>query len=126
PFMYPITADTSSWVAVTAEEERLDGDFGVGGALEWHDDWTWTAAFIPERSTGVVVRHLARPETIRTLTGWWDQERHRKLYVSWSGVPEPWPEGLTLSGEVALRCFEAPAVGWDEMARQVASELVAQ
>ncbi|MFP4248468.1 MAG: hypothetical protein ACLFU7_02350 [Armatimonadota bacterium] len=128
PFMFPISSEASRWMAVSTEGEVLDGDFGVGGALEWYDDWTWTAAFIPDRATGVVMRHLARPdgESATTLTGWWDQERHRKLYVAWDGVAEPWPEGLTLSGEIALRCFEAPEIGWQEMARQVASELVAE
>jgi hypothetical protein len=128
PFMFPISSEATRWMAVTSESETLDGDFGVGGALAWRDDWTWTAAFIPDRATGMVVRHLARPdgEAAATLTGWWDQERHRKLYVAWDGVAEPWPEGLTLSGEIALRCFEAPEVGWHEMARQVASELVAE
>ncbi|MGM0492791.1 MAG: hypothetical protein ACQER1_07595 [Armatimonadota bacterium] len=128
PFMFPVSSEASRWMAVSSEGEGLDGDFGVGGALEWHDDWTWTGAFIPDRATGVVVRHLARAdgEDVTTLTGWWDQERHRKLYVAWDKVAEPWPEGLTLSGEIALRCFEAPEIGWQEMARQVASELVAE
>ncbi|MFW6438045.1 MAG: isoaspartyl peptidase/L-asparaginase, partial [Armatimonadota bacterium] len=34
--------------------------------------------------------------------------------------------GTWADGEVALSCFEAPPVGWHEMARQVASELVAE
>lgn len=126
PFMYPISSGATRWMAATEEDAESEGEFGIGGALQWHDDWTWTAAFIPDRSAGVVVRHLARPTEARTLSGWWDQERHRKLYVSWGEVAEPWPEGLTLSGEVALQCFEAPTVGWREMARQVASELVAE
>ncbi|MGI5819415.1 MAG: hypothetical protein ACOX9R_15105 [Armatimonadota bacterium] len=126
PFMYPITSETTSWLAVTADGEEIGGEFGIGGDLQWHDDWTWTSAFIPGRSTGVVVRHLAMPEGAQTLTGYWDQERYHKLYARWVGEMEPWPEGRTLSGEVALRCFEAPSQGWREMARQVASELVAE
>jgi hypothetical protein len=92
----------------------------------WHPNWTWTAAHIPERSTGVVMRHLERPDDVMTLTGWWSQDRYHKLYVRWGGAMEPWPEGMTLAGEIALRCFEAPADGWREMARQVAAELVAE
>lgn len=126
PFMHPMTAATTQWLAVTTEGEEQRGEFGSRGDLQWHDDWTWTAAYIPERSTGVVVRHLEHAEGVPTLTGWWDQERYHKLYVSWQGPMEPWPEGQTLSGELALRCFEAPSAGWPEMARQVASELVAE
>lgn len=126
PFMYPITSETSAWMAVTAEGEELTGEFGPGGDLQWHDNWAWTSVFIPDRSTGVVIRHLAHPTDAQTLTGWWDQERYHKLYVRWDGLAEPWSEGLTLSAEVALRCFEAPSVGWHEMARQIASELVAE
>lgn len=126
PFMYCLSAETAAWLAETVEGEEQSGEFGAGGELAWHDDWTWTAAYIPGRATGVVIRHLAHPTEARTLTGYWDQERYHKLYVRWDADQEPWREGFTLSGEIALRCFEAPTAGWYEMARQVASELVAE
>ncbi|MBD3291319.1 MAG: hypothetical protein GF393_00225 [Armatimonadia bacterium] len=126
PFMHPISSATTQWMAETDTCEEIGGEFGNGEDLRWYDDWTWTAAHIPDRSTGIVMRHLDRPDDVLTLTAWWDQERYHKLYVRWGGAMEPWPQGLTLAGEIALRCFEAPPPGWREMARQVAAELVAE
>jgi hypothetical protein len=126
PFMYCITAQTTDWLAAPVQGEEQSGTFSAANELTWHDDWAWTAAWIPDRSTGVAVRHLAYAEGARTLTGYWDQERYHKLYVRWEAGQERWPEGFTVSGELALRCFEAPAAGWREMARQVASEMVAE
>ncbi len=126
PFMYCVSAATSEWMATTAEGVEQTGAFGAEDELQWHDDWSWTAAYIPERSTGVVIEHLAHPEGTRTLTGYWDQERYHKLYVRWDATEDRWREGFALSGEMALSCFEAPPAGWREMARQVASELVAE
>lgn len=126
PFMYCVTAETTDWIAATLEDEEQSGSFGAGGELEWREGWSWTAAYIPQRSTGLVVRHLAQTEQAATLTGYWDQERYHKLYVRWDVPEDRWQEGFSLAGEIALTCFEAPAAGWQEMARQVASELVAE
>ncbi len=126
PFMYCVTAATTEWMATTAEGEEQTGTFGAGDELSWHDDWSWTATYIPERSMGVAIRHLAHPDEARTLTGYWDQERYHKLHVRWDAEEDRWREGFTLAGEMALSCFEAPPAGWREMARQVASELVAE
>lgn len=126
PFMHPITSATTQWLAMTDRCEEISGEFGAGEDLQWHEGWAWTAAHIPGRSIGFVMRHIERPAEVPTLTAWWDQERYHKLYVRWGEAMEPWPEGLTLTGEIALGCFEAPPTGWREMARQVASELVAE
>ena len=126
PFMYCITAQTTDWIAAPVEGEEQTGTFSAANELRWHDDWAWTAAYIPGRATGVAFRHLAHAEGAVTLTGYWDQERYHKLYVRWETGEDRWPEGFTVTGEVALRCFEAPAAGWQAMARQVASEMVAE
>jgi hypothetical protein len=124
PFTYPITTAATRWMAMTEACEETAGEFGGEDEIEWHDDRDWTAAYIPERSTGVVVRHLLRPEHARTQTAWWEQDRYHKLYVRWVGETEPWPEGLTLAGEVALRCFEAPSADWQSAAREAAAGLM--
>lgn len=126
PFMYCVTTATTEWIATTAEGEELTGAFGADEELAWHDDWSWTAAYIPERSTGVVIRHLAHADGAQTQTGYWDQERYHKLYVRWDAEDDRWREGFTLAAEMALSCFEAPPAGWREMACQAASELVAE
>ncbi len=125
PFMFCISARTTSWIAETRDGEFEEGQFGTGGDLVWHDDWVWTGAHIPQRDTGVVIRHLARPADARSFTGYWDQERYHKLYVRWD-QPEPWPEQVTLSGEMALTCLQVSDDEWRQAAREAAEELVAE
>ena len=126
PFMYCITADTTEWLAVTTDGETLQGRFIHGRDLQWHEGWEWTAAFIPGSATGVLMRHLERAEDAVTMTGYWDHERHHKLYVRWDSEEGPWREGKVLSGEFEFRAFTAPPAGWQDTARAIVSGLVVQ
>ncbi len=126
PFMYCVSAETTQWLAMTASGDLVEGEFTGESDLEWHDDWEWTAAYIPDRQTGFVLRHTSRPESATTATGYWEQDRYHKLYVRWQSEEEPWREGYSLSGEVGAACFTAPPTTWKDAARRTAAELVAQ
>jgi len=97
PFMFCVSAEATQWLAVSHDGEEPSGEFTGESGLEWHDDWQWTAAFIPEQRTGFLLRHVAAPEGARVLTGWWDTARYRKLYVKLEIDEDPWPEGLSLA-----------------------------
>ncbi len=126
PFMFCVTSDTMQWIAETADGESLEGAFTGSRDLDWHEDWAWTAAYIPDAETGFVMRHLSRAEGAATLTGYWDQERHHKLYVRWDSPKEPWREGYTLSGEVAVTTFSAAPEEWEDVARGAAEGLIVE
>jgi hypothetical protein len=122
PFMFCVTADTTHWLAVTTGGEALQGRFTNGRDLDWHDDWAWTAAFIPQSGTGVLMRHLDRPENATAMTGYWDHDRYHKLYVRWDSDSDRWREGRVLSGGFELRAFKAPPADWEDSVRTMASE----
>ncbi len=126
PFMHCVTAETAEWMAVTTGGEEVSGEFTGSTDLDWHEDWDWTAAFIPDSRTGFLLRHLSRPEGATTLTGYWDQERYHKLYVKVEMQEEPWREGGALQSEVAVTCFRAAPADWREVARRTAAGLVAE
>ncbi len=126
PFMFCVSAEATQWLAVTGEGEESSGEFTGENGLEWHDDWLWTAAFIPEQRTGFLLRHTAAPEGARVLTGWWDTKRYRKLYVKLEIDEDPWPEGLSLASEVVAVCFQAPPATWQDVAREIAAGLVSE
>ncbi|NLO06964.1 MAG: hypothetical protein GX131_14150 [candidate division WS1 bacterium] len=126
PFMYCITAETRRWLASTSGGEEQSGTFASGRELEWHEDWDWTATYLPEQRTGVVLRHLSVTDGAQTFTGYWDTERYHKLYVKWVPEQTTWREGQRLRGEVALRCYEAPPADWESVARATAAGLVGE
>lgn len=126
PFMFCVTAATTDWLALTSGGDTCEGTFSHSNDLDWRDDWEWTAAFIRGSRTGILLRHLSRPDQAGTATGYWDQERHHKLYVRWDSQQTTWREGYSLTGEVTLQPFTAPPAGWQEVARHLAGELVAE
>ncbi len=126
PFMFCVSAQATQWLAVTGDGEELSGEFTGESGLEWHEGWQWTAAFIPEQRTGFLMRHVTAPEGARMLTGWWDTQRYRKLYVKLETEEDPWPEGLSLAAEVVVVCFQAPPATWQDAARAVAAGLVVE
>lgn len=126
PFMYCVTADTSHWLAMTIDGETVEGGFTNSRDLDWHEDWAWTAAYIRGKRTGILMHHRSLPGDATTLTGYWDHERHHKLYVRWDSDEEPWREGYALTGEVVVACFTAPPAVWQGVAEQAAMELIAE
>lgn len=123
PFMHCLTTGATQWMAITRDNRELGGEFSDSKRLEWHDDWAWTAAYIPESRTGFVLRHLGSSEDTLIQTGYWDQERYRKLYVSTPPDEQVWRAGRTLQVEVIVTCFEAEPDAWKTAACQVAAEL---
>lgn len=126
PFMFCVDPGAARWLAMTEAGEEISGEFTGETELAWHDDWAWTAAWLPEQRAGLLVRHTARAEGARTLTAWWDTQRYRKLYVKLIVDEEPWREGLRLAAEVTAVCFQAPPESWQEVARTTAAGLVVQ
>jgi len=126
PFMFCVDPGARAWLAMTEAGEEVSGEFTGDTELAWHEDWAWTAAYLPEQRTGLVVRHTARAEGAATLTAWWDTQRYRKLYVKLVMDEEPWREGRRLAAEVAAVCFQAPPAGWQEAARAAADGLVVE
>jgi len=124
PVMFPVSAETTQWMAVTTSGEELSGEFTGEGGLEWHEDWLWTAAFIPAQRIGFLLRHLPVPEGEQVLTGYWDHERYHKLYVKVEPPDGPWREGDRVEATVAVTCFQAAPATWQETARKVAAGLV--
>lgn len=125
PFMFCVSPQATAWLALTEAGEELSGEFTGDTEPVWHDDWVWTAAYLPTQRTGLLLRHTGRAEGARTLTAWWDTKRHRKLYVRLASDEEPWREGRRLEAEVTVVCFSAPPEGWQEVARAAAAGLVA-
>ncbi|MGD9497086.1 MAG: hypothetical protein AB7Y46_12385 [Armatimonadota bacterium] len=124
PFMFCVSAAATQWMAQGAGGEETAGEFTGEGKLAWHEGWQWTAAFMPEQRSGLLVRHTREPEGARVLTGYWDTTRHRKLYVKLTMDEEPWPEGKRVEAEVMVTCFQAPPATWQEVAREMAAGLV--
>ena len=126
PFMYCLSTDTRQWMAITADNQESGGEFTLSRKLELHGGWEWTAAYIPEQQTGFVMRYLRLPEGTNVQTGYWDEERYHKLYVSTPLDTKAWAEGRSLEAEVIVTCFEVPAETWKSAACQVAAGLVPQ
>lgn len=124
PVMFPVSAEATQWMAVTTSGEEMSGEFTNEGGLEWHEDWQWTAAFLPAQRTGFLLRHLSVAEGSKRLTGYWDHERYHKLYVKVEPPDGPWREGDRVEATVAVTCFEAAPATWQETAREVAAGLV--
>jgi len=126
PFMHCLSAETREWMAITGDNQETGGEFTDSKELQWHEGWEWTAAYIPDRQTGFMLRQLKAPEGIEVQTGYWDQDRYHKLYVSTPLDDEVWVEGRSLEAEVIVTCFEATPDAWKPAACQVAAGLVAE
>lgn len=126
PLMYCLTAETAEWLGVTAAGEEARGLFDGSSRLQWHEDWAWTAAFVPESRVGVVLRVTRRPEAGRLLLRYWDQERYHKLYLRLDANQRTWAEGHSAEVEAALECFEAPPDDWASTAQSVARGMASE
>ncbi len=126
PFMHCISAEATEWMAITEDNREEAGQFSASRKLQWHEGWAWTAAYIPQSRTGFLLRILRRPEGLTVRTGYWDQDRYRKLYVSTPLDEQVWRAGRSLEAEVVLTCFEAEPEAWKVTACQVAAGLIAQ
>jgi len=125
PFMHCLTNATTAWIAQTAEGVEDSGHFTDSKQLAWHAGWRWTAAYDPASEKGLLLRYLDLPEGVQVQTGYWDQERYRKLYAQLM-TGDILREGTVLDCQCVVTCFEAPPGVWRERARQVAAELVAE
>ncbi len=126
PFMHCVTADTTEWLAITWDNQEMRGEFSGSKKLDLHEQLQWTAANLPDHETVFLLRHLTRPEDTNVLTGYWDQDRYHKLYVSMPPDGEVWEQGRSLEAHVVVTCFHASPDVWRQTACQKAMELVAE
>ncbi len=153
-FMHCVTNATTQWIACTYDGQEEGGEFTVGAdqasnpaPLQWHTGWEWTAAYDPTAGAGLLLRYLAMPQqtapsaeehlsaealakekaerAVEVQTGYWDRERYHKLYTQLV-VGDVLREGTVLDCECAVTCFEAAPDAWQERAREVAAELIAE
>lgn len=151
-FMHCVTNATRQWMAHLYDGREKSGEFTDSKDLNWHTGWEWTASYDPISGKGFLLRLLKLPEDslppaageqpapaeenqeadkeeprkgVEVQTGYWDHERYHKLYVQLV-TGDTIKEGTVLDCECVVTCFDAVSGAWQERARKLATELVAE
>jgi hypothetical protein len=120
-FMHCMTNKTDKWMAQTAEDGVLHGEFTDDNKFTLGKDARWIAVFDSADEIGLVYMY---PEIYKGMApfrnSFWNRPRDNKLYLR----PEiPKGIGEKFSFEITLQAFSAAPDKWEESARAVIAEL---